>query len=183
MKKLLCAALALSGCGGSGETPDPVAWRDEALAATRPSAGGPARREGLERFASFWSDLREERVRELVRAVYAPDVRFNDTVKAIRGVDALERYLVETARNVESCRVEIDEAVPSPEGLYIRWRMYFVFKSLRRGETQASVGMSHLRFDREGRVAYHQDYWDSGSNLYEKLPLLGAGIRAVKRRL
>lgn len=43
--------------------------------------------------------------------------------------------------------------------------------------------MTHLRFDGEGRVAYHQDYWDSGANLFEKIPVLGSGIRAVKRRL
>jgi hypothetical protein len=42
--------------------------------------------------------------------------------------------------------------------------------------------MTHLRFDRDGRVIYHQDYWDSGSALFEKIPVLGGGIRAVKKR-
>ena len=98
-------------------------------------------------------------------------------------MDPLEHYLVETARNVESCKVEIDEVLTSSSGVYVRWRMGIRFKKFHQGATQESIGMTHLRFDKEGRVVYHQDYWDSGANLFEKIPLLGSGIRAVKRRL
>jgi hypothetical protein len=57
-----------------------------------------------------------------------------------------------------------------------------MFKRFRKGEVHSSIGMTHLRFDRDGRVIYHQDYWDSGSALFEKIPVLGGGIRAVKKR-
>jgi limonene-1,2-epoxide hydrolase len=164
-------------------------WHAETLAETEPQLlGAPApdsglQKEGLKRFVDFFGDLREDRVKAHIRDVYSADVRFNDTLKSIRGVEALEHYLVDTARGVESCKVEIEEVAPTAQGVYVRWRMNILFKKFRKGEVQSSIGVTHLRFDKEGRVAYHQDYWDSGANLFEKVPVLGAGIRAVKRRL
>lgn len=181
--------LLLSACAGRPAVPDPMAWHADSLKATEaadigaPAPGSPAEKAAVERFRAFFGDLREERVKNDIRAVYAPGVRFNDTLKSISGVDPLEHYLVDTARNVESCVVEFEEVLSSPSGVYVRWRMHIRFKKFHKGETQSSIGMTHLRFDREGRVAYHQDYWDSGANLFEKIPVLGSGIRAVKKRL
>lgn len=190
MKKIiLLAPLLTAACGGKTAVVDPMKFHAEALAATDPAAlgaaaaGSPAQKAAIERFRAFFGDLNEARVKADIRSVYAPEVWFNDTLKSLRGVDTLEHYLVETARNVESCKVDIDEIIPSPSGVYVRWRMHIRFKKFHRGETQSSIGVTLLRFDKEGRVAYHQDYWDSGANLFEKVPVLGAGIRAVKRRL
>lgn len=188
-RALLALAALLSGCAARSAAVDPMAWHAASLKATEPEAAGSpasgsaAEKAAVERFRGFFGDLREESIRKDIRSVYAPGVRFNDTLKAIEGVDALERYLVETARAVESCRVEVEEVLTSPSGVFVRWRMGIRFKRFRRGQTQESIGMSHLRFDAQGRVVYHQDYWDSGANLFEKVPVLGAGIRAVKRRL
>ncbi len=181
MRRLLPLLLLAASCGGKNAVVDPMKFHADAMAATEPSA--PVQKEAVERFRAFFGDLNEARVKENIRGVYAQDVWFNDTIKSIRGVDALEHYLVETARNVESCKVDIDEIVPAPSGVYVRWHMHIRFKKFHKGETQSSIGVTLLRFDKEGRVAYHQDFWDSGSNLFEKVPVLGAGIRAVKRRL
>jgi steroid Delta-isomerase len=43
--------------------------------------------------------------------------------------------------------------------------------------------MSELTFDSDGKVARHIDYWDAGKHFYEKLPLLGALLRAIRRRV
>ena len=43
-------------------------------------------------------------------------------------------------------------------------------------------GGSHLRFDAQGRIALHRDYWDAAEELYEKLPVLGALMRWLKRQ-
>lgn len=185
----LMFAVLLSGCASRPVPLDPMSWHAESLKATEaaaadsPASGSAAEKAAVEKFRGFFGDLREDLIKKDIRSVYAPEVRFNDTLKSIKGVDALEHYLVETARGVESCKVEIDEVLTSPSGVYVRWHMDIRFKKFHKGTTQESIGMSHLRFDKEGRVVYHQDYWDSGANLFEKIPVLGAGIRAVKRRL
>jgi hypothetical protein len=189
VRKLLPLILLAAACGGKTAVIDPMKFHADALAATEPaqlgapSAGSAAQKEAVERFRAFFGDLNEARVKESIRDVYSENVWFNDTLKSIRGVGVLEHYLVETARNVESCKVDIDEVIPSPSGVYVRWRMHILFKKFRKGEVQSSIGVTLLRFDKDGRVAYHQDYWDSGANLFEKVPVLGAGIRALKRRL
>jgi len=44
------------------------------------------------------------------------------------------------------------------------------------------VGASHLLLDADGRITSHRDYWDAAEELYEKLPVLGALMRILKRR-
>jgi limonene-1,2-epoxide hydrolase len=189
MRRLLPLLLLSAACGGKTAVVDPMKFHADAMAATdqavlgAPAPGSAAQKQAVARFSAFFGDLEEKRIKESIRDVYAPDAWLNDTVKSLRGVDAIEHYLVETARSVESCKVDIDEVIPAPSGVYVRWRMHIRFKKFKRGETHSSIGVTLLRFDKEGRVAYHQDYWDSGSNLFEKVPVLGAGIRAVKRRL
>lgn len=183
------AALTLAACAGGRAPVDPMVWHADSLKVTdpaligSPAPGSAAEKAAVERFRGFFGDLREDSIKANIRAVYAPRVRFNDTLKSIPDVGTLEEYLIDTARSVESCAVTVDEVISTPAGVYVRWRMGIRFKKFHKGETQESIGMTHLRFDRDGRVAYHQDYWDSGANLFEKVPVLGAGIRAVKRRL
>jgi hypothetical protein len=40
--------------------------------------------------------------------------------------------------------------------------------------------MTHLKFNREGRIVLHQDYWDSTAGFFEYVPILGPVIRWIK---
>lgn len=146
--------------------------------------GSPEETEALERFAAFFSSFDPDRIERLLEATYAPDVYFNDTLKAIRGSAMLAHYLAESAAAVEACTVHIEDRTRTAQGEYLlRWRMMIRFKRLRRGTDTWTVGVSHLRFAQDGRVAYHQDYWNAADGIYEHVPLLGTLIRAIKRRL
>lgn len=145
--------------------------------------GSPEERKGIERFKDLFSDLSEENVRAKVRDVYAKDVYFNDTLKEVRGIDALEIYLLESAKAVESCRVEVNDVSVNGGNYYFRWVMDIRFKMFKRGKTTRSIGMSHIRFDPSGRIVMHQDYWDSTQGFFEHIPLIGYLIRKIKRRL
>ena len=148
-----------------------------------PASGSLEEKAAIGRFERFITDLSTSSVKASVREVYAPELFFNDTLKTIRDVDSLEKYFISSNDAMASYALKIERADSTPEGVYVRWRMDVVFRRFQKGKVQSSIGVSHIRFDKDGRVVYHQDYWDSGSNLYEKIPVLGAGIRAVKRRL
>ena len=148
------------------------------------AAGSDAERQALDRFAQFFGDFSAGRIARLLDATYAPDVYFNDSLKAIRGAAELARYLEESAAGVEDCRVAIEDIARNGHGEYlVRWKMLIRFRKFARGRDTWTVGITHLRFSADGRVAYHQDYWDSARGLYEHIPLLGAGIRAIRRRI
>jgi len=146
--------------------------------------GSVAESDALARFARFFSDFSPDKVERLVDQTYAADVWFNDTLKTLQGRDALRSYLKHSAQAVQSCRVEILDTLSNDRGdYYVRWTMVIRFKRFKPGEDTQTIGMSHLRFDRDGLVRLHQDYWDSSAGLFEHIPLLGAAIRAIKRRV
>jgi hypothetical protein len=43
--------------------------------------------------------------------------------------------------------------------------------------------MTEVQFDHQALVAAHLDHWDSGRQLYEKLPGIGFLLRRVRKRL
>ena len=52
-----------------------------------------------------------------------------------------------------------------------------------RSQAQLIRGASHLKFDQQGRVVWHRDYWDAAEELYEKLPVIGWLMRFLKGKL
>jgi hypothetical protein len=146
--------------------------------------GSPEEAAAIERFKAFFATFAPDKVERLLDATYAPDVWFNDTLKEIEGRDALRPYLEHSASAVEDCRVEVRDVVGNGAGdYYVRWAMTIRFKRFKRGVDTWSIGVSHLRFDAAGRVVLHQDFWNAADGLYQHLPVLGAMIRWIKRRL
>ena len=146
--------------------------------------GSDAEASALKRFADFFSDFAPGRVARMLDATYAPDVYFNDNLKAIHGSIELAKYLDESAAGVEDCRVTIEDTSRNKDGEYlVRWKMLIRFRKFAKGRDTWTVGITHLRFAADGRVVYHQDYWDSALGVYQHIPLLGAAIRAIRRRI
>lgn len=190
-RPLAILAVLLAACSSQPrkEAMSVLDWQKAALEATAPekvgspAPGSPEEAAAVARFQEYWSSFTPERVHAKVKDVYAADVYFDDTVKSVRGVAALEHYMAESAAGAESCTVEPEDWVRKGPDFYIRWRMHIRFKKFRKGQTTSTLGLSHLRFDKDGKVAYHQDYWDSARGLWEHVPVLGWAIRKIKSRL
>jgi hypothetical protein len=132
----------------------------------------------LAAYARFWETLTPARLDRLADLV-APDVHFKDPFNDVRGA----------ARMIACLRMMYDHGTPRFEILdrslgatagYLLWR-YINDPGNGRPPT-AIDGMSEVRFRADGRVAEHLDHWDSGEQLYERVPVLGTLIRLVKRR-
>jgi len=163
---------------GYGET-----WRRLAAEGVTLERGSDAERRATERFQNLLSDFKAPDFRARVRQVYAEDLFFNDTLKTVRDVDELERYLGRSGEALEAGRVEFHDVVVADGNYYFRWEMSLTFAKFARGQVHRSVGMSHVRFDRDGRVVLHQDFWDSAGGLFEHIPGLGWLLRRAKSGL
>jgi len=149
-----------------------------------PAANSPEELRAIENFKAFFSSFESNRIDTLLDKTYASDVYFNDTLKTIRGIESLAHYLKESAAAVENCRVEVIEVTRSEnDEHYFRWKMLIRFKRFKKGQDTWTVGMSHLRFNADGLVVYHQDYWNATDGLFRHIPVLGHMINAVIKRL
>ncbi len=183
----LIPLLALTACNTTPRTMDSAkAYRAELVrVAALPTVakGSEAERAAIARLKDFLGVMTEESVRAKTQQVYAPDAYLNDTLKTLHGAPAIEAYFLDTMKNSESVTVEFEDVVESGGFYYFRWVMDVKMKQIRKGETIRTIGITHIRFDEQGRVVLHQDYWDSTTGLFEHVPVLGSGIRAIKARL
>ena len=172
------AVLFLAGCS-SGPTDFTAEYR-EALA-LRPgiTMSGPSARAAVGGFAKLYGDLSVPNVTAKVREVYAPGAWFNDTIATEVGIDAIEKYLLKTAEGAEKVSAEIQDVAVSGPDCYVRWTMEIRAKNLAGGQPIITEGISQLRFDSEGRIVLHQDFWNPASGIYQHLPALGPAIRFV----
>jgi ketosteroid isomerase-like protein len=134
----------------------------------------------LGRVRAFFESISPQALRRLDE-VYAADAWFKDPFNEVRGVEPIRRIFEHMFEQVDSPRFVVREALAEGDGAFLTWD--FVFRNRRLGDGRQVIhGASHLRFDADGRVNYHRDYWDAAEELYEKIPFLGGLMRALKRR-
>ena len=112
---------------------------------------------------------------------YASDARFKDPFNDVQGVPAIQQVFDHMFAALEAPRFVVHDIVADGDQCFLTWDFRFRFRRFSRDE-QVVRGGSHLRFDAQGRVALHRDYWDAAEELYEKLPAVGAFMRWLKKR-
>lgn len=114
-------------------------------------------------------------------ALYDEQATFKDPFNEVRGRLAIERIFAHMFDALVEPRFVVATAVTEADEAFLTWDFHF-----RRDAGAAPMrirGATHVRFAPDGRVSLHRDYWDAAEELYEKLPLLGALMRWLRRRL
>jgi len=114
---------------------------------------------------------------------YSEDAYFKDPFNEVRGLPAIQRIFTHMFSQVGEPRFVVTGRVVDDGGAMLIWEFYFRVRLWGRGETQVMRGVSHLKFAADGKVNYHRDYWDTGEELYMKLPALGTLMRGLRRAL
>ena len=136
----------------------------------------------LDPLIRFYHDLSIESVARFPE-FYAADAYFKDPFNEVRGLPAIQRIFTHMFRQVGEPRFVVTGRVVDEGGAMLIWEFYFRVRLWGKGEAQVMRGVSHLRFDAGGKVNYHRDYWDTGEELYMKLPALGTLMRGLRRAL
>ena len=135
----------------------------------------------IERFFSEMTPAHLARLGE----VYSADAWFKDPFNEVQGLDAVRGIFQHMYDSLNLPRFIVTTRVVQGRQCFLTWD--FVF-GLRGQSTEITVrGASHLWLapgtDGRWRITRHRDYWDVAEELYEKLPLLGALMRWLKRRV
>ena len=136
--------------------------------------------DAIEAYVAFFEELTPGSL-DLLETLCTPDVRFRDPFNDVRGLAAMRRVFEKMFEDVREPRFVVTDRAVSGQVCYLRWE--FTFLQPRGGAPWRILGMTEVHFDESGRVAAHLDHWDSGSQLYARLPVLGTMVRWVRRRL
>lgn len=131
-------------------------------------------------YAAYFERVSLDNLNEL-RDLCVPDVRFRDPFNDVRGHDQIVRVFAKMYEDVAEPTFEVIDNAVSGSNSYIRW--VFRFKNKKNGAPFSIDGMTEVHFDDAGRVTAHLDHWDVASQLYERVPVLGTVLRAIRRRL
>jgi steroid Delta-isomerase len=133
------------------------------------------------RVVEFFETLQPTSV-AVMGAFYRPDAYFKDPFNEVHGLPDIQRIFSHMYIALDHPHFVVTERVVQGAQCFLVWDFKFRFKRFDTTTEQVVRGTSHLRFDAEGRINYHRDYWDAAEELYEKLPVVRHLIRWLKRR-
>ncbi|QYF94391.1 nuclear transport factor 2 family protein [Massilia sp. PAMC28688] len=134
----------------------------------------------LLRLVAFYETIGRDQLRAAIARVYAADAAFKDPFNEVRGIDAIATIFDHMFEQVDQPHFVVTTSVLQGAQAFLCWEFRFVMKRYSR-EPQCIRGATHIVFDGHGMVTQHRDYWDAAEELYEKLPVLGALMRWLKR--
>jgi SnoaL-like domain len=182
---IACLAAGMAaGCTINSSKMNPATFTEQALQATASAKAIPVPPQVVERFKKFNGDLSSNNIAAHTKEVYATDVWFRDPFKEIHGEPDFEAYLLRGSAGVKQFSMDWKDVAEHDGDYYFRWVM--TLKLNRDGKNDPPTlnnGISHVRFGADGKVIFHEDYFDAATFLYEKIPVLGSGIRFIKKRL
>lgn len=132
----------------------------------------------LDRLIEFYEHITPEGV-EALAGLYAADARFKDPFNDVVGRAAIARIFSHMFAQVEAPRFQVTARLAQGEAAMLVWEFTFGPARARR----LIRGATYLTFNPQGEVSLHRDYWDAAEELYEKVPVLGALMRGLRRLL
>lgn len=136
-------------------------------------------RQTVTRYKDFFETVRPETLEGVVPLI-SDDVRFVDPFNDVHGRDAFLRIFQKMFEDVQDPKFVMLEEAWGEDVCFLKWRM--TCRQRRLGDWSVE-GLTELRFDDQGRVRLHRDFWDAGAELYGRLPVLRQMIGFVRRRL
>ena len=137
--------------------------------------------EALARFREFYDTFSAAWLPRLTD-LYAVAFVVEDPFVRIDGDFAAMHAYYERVLKIPVSRFITEDGAIGKDGCYIRWRWEY---KLRERATALRVvpGVTHVRFDGDGKITFQQDLFDAAGGFYDAVPVLGAALRFVKKRI
>ena len=134
----------------------------------------------IERMVQFFEAVTPHNLDRLSE-FYEPQARFKDPFNDVRGVPAIAQIFAHMFATLDQPRFAVTQHIVQGDQAFLGWEFRFRMRRWRPQVEQCIHGATLVRFDAQGRVALHRDYWDAAQELYEKLPVLGGLMRWLRR--
>jgi hypothetical protein len=114
-------------------------------------------------------------------ALYDEQARFTDPFQDVQGRAAIGRVMGHMFETLIEPRFVVRDRIGQGQQSFLSWE--FHFRTRATAPAWCIVGATHVHWTDSGLVQVHRDYWDAAQELYAKLPMLGALMRLLRRRL
>ncbi len=129
-----------------------------------------------------WFEHLSPQTLDQVPRFYAADAEFKDPFNEVRGTDAIAHIFRHMFTQVDAPRFVVGSRFSGEDGVMLLWDFHFRSRGPLAPQAMSVRGATHLRFDDQGWIILHRDYWDAAEELYAKLPLLGWLMRGLQRQ-
>lgn len=134
----------------------------------------------------FFEHLTPQSLNELGQH-YTNEVHFRDPFNDVHGLAKMHHIFSHMFDGLLEPRFVVKHWAAQGSTLYLSWDFHFSVKVLGRIRAQRIEGMSECRWTQtpqgEWRVQAHLDHWDSATQVYAQLPVVGGLIRWFRKRL
>lgn len=114
-----------------------------------------------------------------IEQIYAPSTRFIDPFNDLTGCRDTRRVFQHMFDTLDSPRFAVKRIASNGSSGFMTWDFHFSL----RGRAQRISGCTEFELNDEGLIVLHRDYWDAAAQVYEQIPLLGAIVRFLRRKL
>lgn len=132
-------------------------------------------------YARFFENIDKTTPIEEYEKIFEKEVRFKDPFHDIKGLEKLYKIFEDMYIKLDNPSFKVTEIIEQNNIAYLKWDFHFSFKNDKK--TESFEGVSRVEFNEENKVISHIDYWDSSSNLYEKIPILSFFMRFIKSKI
>ncbi len=133
----------------------------------------------LDIYARYFETLSSQNLRDL-KMLVTEDVHFTDPLNDVTGAARMTQVFERMFAELESPRFKITDQAWGQSGKtgYMRWTLTYK----RGGRPGKFEGMSEIRFNNDGKVMEHTNFWDSGSQFLQKIPVVGTVVRMIMNK-
>lgn len=132
----------------------------------------------LARYIAFFEHISPQALEE-IDTLFTQDAVFSDPFNEARGPHEIRAVFEHMFKTCESPQFAVQEVVEQGAVAYLHWHFTY---GVAQHQNQIE-GVSRVHMSPEGKVQSHIDYWDPARQLYEQVPLLGALLKRLRRRL
>lgn len=133
----------------------------------------------LEELKNAYENLQPDSVDDLLN-FYSTNASFKDPFQEVQGRAAIQKIFLKMFNQLDSPTFQVKEIQSHGRQASLLWEFKFHFKRWDRSP-QSILGVSWLYFDENNLIVRHHDFWDPAEGIYEKLPLIGALLKALKK--
>lgn len=131
----------------------------------------------MNEFLEWFTNLSEKDL-ERFDQFYTEDAYFKDPFQAVTGRDLVKKIFIHMFESpLTDHKFTFIDKIIEGEKMFVTWDYTFKFK----GQEYKVHGSSHLKF-KDGKCQYHRDYWDTGEEVFAKIPVLKSIHRFVVKK-